>query len=112
MASVLVVLSSSPVSPGGRRALLLAESLSRQGHALILCCLQDAVLLGSDRAPREARASLDRLLARGARCAVLQDDLTLRGLALAPRSSGLTTTSYREIVDALADGHDRVIGCL
>lgn len=109
MASVLVVLTSSPTTPTGRQALALAESLAGQGHALTLCCLQDAALLGSDRSPREARAVLDRLLDRGARCVVLGEDLALRGLREVPHAR---TVDHAGVVALLAAPQDRVIGAL
>lgn len=109
MASILVVLSSSPASQPGRRALALGESLADQGHALTLCCLQDAVLLGSDRSPREARASLDRLLQRGARCLVLGEDLACRGLR---PGAYAVTVDHAGVAALLAAEHDRTIGAL
>ena len=109
MASILVALSSSPETPAGRHALTLAESLAAEGHALTLCCLQDAVLLGSDRAPGEARATLDGLLARGARCLVLREDLLLRGLRAGERA---LTVDHAGLIAALTADHDRVIGAL
>lgn len=107
MASVLVVLSSVPTSAAGQRALALAEALCRQGHALTLCCLQDAVILGSDRSPGGARAALQRMLDRGARCVVLGDDLALRGLQAGP---GAATVDHPALVELLVAPHDRVIG--
>jgi hypothetical protein len=109
MASVLVALISSPETPVGQRALSLVECLVVQGHAVTLCCVQDAALLGSSRAPQTSRATLDRLLGGGARCLVLGDDLALRGLEPGPAVSvvdqvGLATT--------LAADHDRIIGAL
>ena len=107
MASILVVLTSSPASPAGQRALSVAESLVDQGHVLTLCCLQDAVLLGSDLSPHEDRASLDRLLDRGTRCVVLGEDLACRGLRRSERASAV---DHAGIVALLSAEHDRVIG--
>lgn len=109
MASILVTLTSSPETPAGGRALALAESLAGDGHALTLCCLQDAVLLASTRAPHDARAVRDRLRDRGARCLVLGADLALRGLEPDPNACAV---DYFQMIDALAAGHDRVIGAL
>ncbi len=109
MASLLVVLAHSPGSPAGRRALSLAESLSRQGHALTLCCLQDAALLASTRAPGDRRGGLDRLLDRGARCVVLDEDLVMRGLRA---GEGASAVDYGGLVALLTEPHDRVIGAL
>ncbi len=109
MASILVVLISSPAAPGGQRALALAESFADQGHTLTLCCLQDAVLLASDRAPADARAALDRLLESGSRFVVLGEDLALRGLRARSRASAV---DHAGVVALLAGGHDRVIGAL
>lgn len=109
MASLLLVLTSSPRSQSGLRALALAESLAGQGHALTLCCLQDAVLLGSDHSPREAGSSLDRLLAQGAQCVVLREDLACRGLK--PSAHALTL-DHAGTAALLAGEHDRVIGAL
>jgi len=107
VASILLALSSSPDTAAGQRALALADSLADQGHALTLCCLQDAVLLASSRAPAAADVALARLLDRGARCLVLGEDLALRGLRAGPRAS---TLGYPGLVAALAGDHDRVIG--
>jgi hypothetical protein len=107
MASVLLILTSSPASPAGQQALALAEALTGAGHGLTLCCLQDAVLLGSDRSPREARLSLDRLLDRGSRCVVLGADLACRGLMPHQRAA---SADHAEVVALLAGAHDRVIG--
>lgn len=109
MASILLTLGSSPETPAGQRALALASSLADQGHALTLCCLQDAVLLGSDRAPGEARAMLDGLLDRGARCLVLRQDLLLRGLQGGERA---LMVDHAGLIAALTATHDRVIGAL
>ncbi len=109
MASILMVLISSPASPAGQRALSVAESLADEGHRLNLICLQDAVLLGSDRSPLEARSLLDRLLARGATLAVLGEDLACRGLGRSERASAV---GHAGIVSLLSAEHDRVIGAL
>jgi hypothetical protein len=109
MASVLVALMSSPDTPRGERALSLVESLAVQGHAVTLCCVQDAVLLGSSRAPQASRAALDRLLGRGARCVVLGEDLASRGLEPGP---AVSTMDHLGLATALAADHDRVIGAL
>jgi hypothetical protein len=100
MASILLVLTSSPLSPPGQRALALAGSLAEAGHALTLCCLQDAVA---------TPPFLRHLLERGTRCVVLGEDLEMRGLR-APE--GATVVDRAGIVALLADGHDRVIGAL
>ncbi len=107
MASIFVVLRSSPETPAGRQALVLAESLTAEGHDLTLCCLQDAVLLGSDRAPGGPRASLDRLLAHGACCLLFRDDLVTRGLRAREHASTVDRTG---LIAALTAGHDRVVG--
>ena len=109
MASILLTLSSSPDTANGQRALILAGSLVDQGHALTVCCLQDAVLFGSNHVPIEARRALDRLLARGARCLVLGEALELRGLEAGPRAA---TVDYAGLVALLAGEHDRIIGAL
>lgn len=109
MASILLALTSSPKAPAGRHALRLAESLAAEGYTLTLCCLQDAVLLGSDRAPGEVRAALDRLLDRGAHCLVLGEDLLLRGLQAGERA---LTVDHAGLIAALTADHDRVIGAL
>ena len=107
MPSILLTLTSAPETAGGRQGLALAESLAAEGHRLTMCCLQDAVILGSHRAPDGARAILDRLLDRGARCLVLLDDLVLRGLAAGERT---VTVDRDGIVAALTADHDRVFG--
>jgi len=109
MASILVVLISSPTSPAGQRALSVAESLVDQGHVLTLCCLQDAVLLAGDPSPREAGARLDRLLERGTRCVVLGEDLACRGLTRRERA---TAVDHAEVVALLSAQYERVIGAL
>jgi sulfur transfer complex TusBCD TusB component (DsrH family) len=107
MASILIAFSSSPETPAGRHALKLAESLAAAGHTLTLCCLQDAALLGSDRAPAEARTVLDGLLDRGARCMALLDDLTLRGLQAGARAE---TVDHAGLIAVLTADHHRVVG--
>ena len=107
MASIVVALTSSPETPAGRRALALAESLAGQGHALTVCCLEDAVLLGSDRAAADARATLGRLLDRGARCVVLADDLALRGLR---QDGSAVAVDHAGLVAILTADHDRALG--
>ena len=87
----------------------MAESLVDQGHALTLCCLQDSVILGSDRSPRDARVSLDRLVNRGTRCVALGEDLTCRGLK---PSDPASTIDHAGVVALLSAGHQRVIGAL
>ena len=109
MASILVALTSSPETPAGQRALSLVESLAVQGHTVTLCCMQDAVLLGSSRAPHSSRATLDRLLGRGARCLVLGEDLASRGLEPGPTVS---MPDHAGLAMALAADHDRIIGAL
>lgn len=109
MASILVALISSPETPGGQRALSLVECLVVRGHTVTLCCVQDAVLLGSSRSPQPSRATLDRLLGRGARCLVLGEDLALRGLEPGP---AVSMVDHAGVVTALAADHDRIIGAL
>jgi hypothetical protein len=109
MASILVALTSSPETPAGQRALSLVESLTVQGHTVTLCCMQDAVLLGSSRASHPSRAMLDRLLGRGARCLVLGEDLASRGLEPGPAVSML---DHAGLATTLAGDHDRIIGAL
>ncbi len=106
MASILLVLTSSPQSPPGQRALAIAGSLAEAGHAITLCCLQDAVFLG---AGDQARPALSRLLGGGARWAVLREDLAMRGL---PAHEGASVVDHAGVVALLAGGYDRVIGCL
>lgn len=103
MASILLVLTSSPNSPPGRRALTLAECLADRGDTLTLCCLQDAVLLATPA----AGAALSRLLDRGARCLVLGEDLASRGLKPA---AGAAAVDHAGVVGLLAAEPDRVIG--
>ena len=102
---MLLVLTSSPHSPAGERALELAESLADQGHALTLCCLQDAVCLA---ASERARPRLRRLMGSGVRCVVLEDDLKMRGLRAFEETS---VVDRKAVVSLLAD-HDRVVGAL
>lgn len=106
MASILLVLTSSPHSSAGRRALALAESLVDQRHTLTLCCLQDAAVLAAGHATRPL---LQRLLKAGARCVVLQDDVTSRGLRAL---DDVSLVDRAAIVSLLAGDHDRVIGAL
>jgi sulfur transfer complex TusBCD TusB component (DsrH family) len=107
MASICVVLRSAPDTPAGRQALALVESLAREGHTLTLCCLQDAVLLAADRGLEGARETLAGLLARGARCLVLGDDLVTRGLRAGEHAC---TVDRAGLIAALTAGHDRVVG--
>lgn len=109
MASILLVLASSPASPAGQRALALAASLAAEGHGLTLCCLQDAALLASDRCPGAARAALDALLGGAARVAVLEEDLACRGLR---PGADAVRVDHAGVVALLAADHDRVIGAL
>lgn len=109
MASILVVLSSSPASSAGQRALSIVESLVDQGHVLTLCCLQDAVLLAGDHLPRETATRLERLLERGARLLVLDEDLAARGLRPCEPAVPL---GHAGVSALLAADHDRVIGAL
>lgn len=107
MASILIVVTSAPETAGGRQALALADSLAAQGHRLMVCCLQDGVVLGSNRVSGEARAVLDRLLDRGAQCLALLDDLALRGLEAGARA---VTVDRAGLIAALTADHDRVVG--
>jgi hypothetical protein len=109
MASILVVLTSPPAAPAGRQALAFVESLRSQGHGLTLCCLQDAAVLGSIRLPRDIRSELEGLVARDVRCVVLQEDLVLRGLEVAPH---VIPVDHAGLIARLAADHDRVIGAL
>jgi sulfur transfer complex TusBCD TusB component (DsrH family) len=106
MASILLVLTGSPHSSTGQRALALAESLAAQGHTLTLCCLQDAVFLA---AGGPVRPQLRRLLEGGARCVALGDDLNMRGLRA---MKVISVVDRAAIVSLLAADHDRVIGAL
>lgn len=107
MATILLALTSAPDTAGGRHALVLAESLAAGGHRLTVCCLQDGVVLGSNRVSGEAQAVLDRLLDRGARCLVLLEDLVLRGLEAGARA---VTVDRAGLIAALTADHDRVVG--
>lgn len=109
MASILLVLTSSPHSSAGERALALAESLAGQRHTLILCCLQDAVFLARGGETNGSQEPLRRLLEHGARCVVLDEDLLTRGLKA---GSHVVATDRAGVVALLAGDHDRVIGAL
>ena len=105
MASILMVLASSPHSSAGQQALALAESLAGQGHALILCCLQDAV--GAGGASDCTRSVLHHLWEGGARWVVLGADLEMRGLET---PEGASVVDRAGVVALLAGDYDRVIG--
>lgn len=104
---IVMLLASAPHSPSGKQALAFAQSLAAQGHALTLCCLQDAVAWGAGGADDPTRSFLHRLEAAGVRWVVLGADLEMRGLR-APR--GVSVVDYAGLVTLLAAEHDRVIG--
>ena len=106
---ILMLLASAPHSPSGKQALTFAQSLAAEGHALTLCCLQDAVAWGAGVADDPTRSLLHRLEAVGVRRVVLGADLEMRGLR-APR--GVSVVDYAGLVTLLAAEHDRVIGAL
>lgn len=87
----------------------MAESLAEAGHTLTLCCLQDAVALGTCLAAEPSGGVLDRLLKGGTRWVVLGEDLRARGLDPPP---GASVVDAAEVVALLSADHDRVIGAL
>lgn len=105
-------MTSSPTSSEGRQALELAGALLEAHGALTLCALQDAVVLACRKQPDATRQVMERLLARGARLCVLNEDLALRGLTAMEMLEPVVFVSYREIASHLADEQSQVIGCL
>ncbi len=104
---ILVLLASAPDSPSGKQALAFAQSMTAEGHALTLCCRQDAAAWGAGRADDPTRSFVHRLEAAGVRCVALGADLELRGLRAA---RGVSVVDYAGLVTLLAAEHDRVIG--
>lgn len=94
----MIVVRSGPGTTGAQRALSLAAAHAARGEAFTLVLLGDAVLLA-----REASAT-------GAQVACLEEDASMRGLAVAGLS-GVRMLDYAELVDLLM-GDARVMGAL
>jgi len=110
MASILMVITSSPHTPAGERAPSRSASpWPARDTRSPFAASRTAVLLASTRAPSGGRAALDRLLDPDARCLVLSDDLILRGLQAAARARAI---DYPAVVATLTADHDRVVGAL
>jgi len=105
MASLLMLVASSPASPQGAAAFQLAELLLQEGHQVSIYLVQDAVL-----AARPNAGSSSPRPPQGATLYVLREDLALRGFldnACLPHAQ---LSDYRELVELMLERHDRVLG--
>lgn len=114
MGFVTMVVSSPPQSAEGAHALSLANAFLVGGHQLSLFVIQDAVLCSLPTQPMETQQAMEDLLARGVKCYVLQEDLTLRGFGSVDLIAGVMRVEHHEMVKAVTDETPgrRIIGCL
>jgi sulfur relay protein TusB/DsrH len=106
MESFLFLIRSGPRSPQVNTVFNTIKHLSQGGHAVSVFLLQDGVLAAID----SPWANATRAMAFRATFRVLAEDLTLRGLCEKNLSPGVTAASYAELVEAMMEGHDRVLG--
>lgn len=107
--SVLLLVTSSPASPGSARALQLAGDLRRKGDAISLFLLQDAVYLTLTRA-HGARKAVSDLLGLGVAIHILEEDLRLRGFDPVQLDRRVQVSGYPELVAEMMEKHARVMG--
>lgn len=106
MEAFLFLIRSGPSSPQARTALETIEHLSRAGHPVSAFLLQDGVLAGLD----SPAANAARALASRATYRVLAEDLALRGFCEHDLAHGVMVAGHADLVEAMMEGHDRVLG--
>lgn len=106
----LMVLRSAPGTAEATSALMLATELQTQGRRVSLALLQDAVLAGLAVSQLASAQQVRALLADGAACYVLTDDLTMRGFQPRDLATSCTTIDDGALVDLLLADDTRVSG--
>ncbi|MCC6179846.1 MAG: DsrE family protein [Chloroflexi bacterium] len=106
----LMVLRSGPGATEATSALMLAAELQTQGRPVTLVLVQDAVLAGLAASQLASAQQVRALLADGAACYVLTDDLAMRGFRPSDLVASCTTIDDAELVDLLLADGARVSG--
>jgi sulfur relay protein TusB/DsrH len=106
----IMVLRSGPGGAESTGALTLASELQAQGRRVTLVLVQDAVLAGLEASELDSAGLLRDLLAAGASCYYLADDLAMRGFRPSDLAAGCTAIGYPELVDLLLIDGARVSG--
>jgi sulfur relay protein TusB/DsrH len=106
MEAYVFLVRSGPRSPQVNTVINSIKHLSRAGNPVSVFLLQDGVLAGLE-APwaNAARAQMPGVTFR-----VLDEDLALRGLCEHDLGAGVKIAGYPDLVDAIMEGHDRVLG--
>lgn len=106
MESYVFLMRSGPRSPQVNTVINSIKRLSKAGHPMSVFLLQDGVLAGLDAPWANAtRAQIPCVSFR-----VLDQDLTLRGLCEHDLGTGVKVTGYPELVTAIMEESDRVLG--
>jgi sulfur relay protein TusB/DsrH len=106
MESYVFLMRSGPRSPQVNTVINSIKYLSRTGHPVSVFLLQAGVLAGLD-APW---ANATRAQLPGVSFRVLGEDLALRGLCEHELGTGVKVTGYPELVTAIMEESDRVLG--
>lgn len=106
METYLFLIRSGPRSPQVNTTYNSIKHLSQAGHPVSVFLLQDGVLTGLD----SPWANAARAMASHATFRVLAEDLALRGFCEHDLGQGVKAAGYAELVEAMMEGHDRVLG--
>ena len=106
----VMVLRSAPGAAESTSALMLASELQTQGRRIALVLMQDAVLAGLQASELAGARQIRSLLAAGATCYFLADDLAMRGFRPTDLAASCTVIDYAELVDLLLADGTRVSG--
>jgi sulfur relay protein TusB/DsrH len=106
MESFLFLIRSGPRSPQVNTTFNTIKHLSQAKHSVSVFLLQDGVLVGL----ASPWANAVRAMASRATFWVLAEDLALRGLCEHDLAQGVKVANYADLVDAMLEGHDRVLG--
>ncbi len=106
----VLVLRSGPGTQQADGALRLAQPLIEQGGGVTLALVQDAVLVALGDGELPAQRRLREVVAAGARCVYLAEDLALRGFGPDRALPGCAPTGYDGLVDLLLADGARIAG--
>src|SRR5574341_1061194 len=106
MESYLFLMRSGPRSPQVNTVFSSIKHLSQAGHPVSVFLMQDGVLAGLD----SPWANATRAMASRVTFRVLAEDLSLRGFCEHDLAQGVKAADYAELVEAMMESHDRVLG--
>lgn len=110
MKSILVLISNSPNTQNALRALKLAKNFNEKGNKVSIFLLQDGVYCALSKRSTEVKVAVEKAIAAGIDCYVLEEDIVCRGFHSDDIVSKIRTSNYSELVEFMMERHDLVLG--